>query len=201
MMEKLLVPHRATGEMLLQKRPELQRIALLGLRRRTVRQRSFKLRQLVAGQLAVDPRGPFFFKRFHRGPSGGFAVFSGRRKVVTSPCRWNIRALPRSRGIACPRFPSSKSRHDVPAKVAEWRRRSAPGFPAVPSADTGARPPSAPSAKPDRFPSIAPRHRTRCRFLSPAFSGANRWLHWSRSGKSRCKKKTGRGSARSISTL
>src|SRR5438105_6396717 len=174
MMEKFLVPHRATGEMLLQKRPELQRIALLGLGRRAVRQRSFKLRQLVAGQLAVDPRGPFFFKRFHRGPSGGFAVFSGRRKVATSPCRWNIRALPRSRGIACPRFPSSKSRHDVLAKVAGWRRRSAPGFPAVPSADTGGRPPLAPSAKPDRFPSIALRLGSLCRFLGLVFFGSNR---------------------------
>src|SRR3954469_7535746 len=107
-MKKFLVPHCVTGEVLLQKRPELLRLTLLGLGRSTIGQRRFKLRQVVAGQLAVDPRGPFFFKRFHRGPSGGSGVFSGHRKVATSPYRSNNRALPRSRGTACPQFPSSK---------------------------------------------------------------------------------------------
>src|SRR5881275_61310 len=122
MTEKFLVPHRPTREMLLQKRPELLRVALLGFRRGQVRQRRFEFREIVASQLAVDPRRPFFFKRFHRGPSGGFAVFSGRKKVVTSRFRWNTRAPRRSRGIACPRFPSSKSPRDVPAKAARSRR-------------------------------------------------------------------------------
>src|SRR2546423_6415133 len=163
MTEKFLVPHRSTREMLLQKCPELLRIALLGYRRRLVRQRRFKLDQLAAGELAVEPRGPFFFKRFHRGPSGGFGVFSGRRKVATSPCRWNIRALPRFRGIACPRFPSSKSPRDVRAKAARSPRRSAPEFPGVPFVCRGAGPLLAPSAKPDRFPSTGWRRRTRRR--------------------------------------
>src|SRR5438045_3796672 len=118
MMEKFLVSHGPTGEMLLQEDAEFMGIRLLGFRGRQVRQRRFELGQFMAGELAVDPRGPFFFKRFHRGPSGGFAAFFGRRKVVTSRCRWNTRAPRQSRGIACPRFPSSKSPRDVPGKAA-----------------------------------------------------------------------------------
>src|SRR5213595_3580725 len=124
MTKKFLIPHRPTRKMLLQKRTERLLFALLGFGRGQIRQRRFEFREIVASQLAVDPRRPFFFKRFHRGPSGGFAVFCGRKKVVTSPCRWNTRALPRSRGIACPRFPSSKSPRDVPARAARWPRRS-----------------------------------------------------------------------------
>src|SRR3954468_1954174 len=107
-MEKLLVAHRRTRQVLLQERSELLRLTLLRFGRGAIRQRCFKFRQVIAGELAVDPRGPFFFKRFHRGPSGGSGVFSGHRKVATSPYQWNNRALPRSRGTACPQFPSSK---------------------------------------------------------------------------------------------
>src|SRR5881394_2349139 len=144
MTEKFLISHRPTREMLLQKSTELLLFALLGFGRGQVRQRRFKFREIVASQLAVDPRGPFFFKRFHRGPSGGFAAFFGRRKVVTSRCRWNTRAPRQSRGIACPRFPSSKSPRDVPAKAARSPRLFAPGFPDVPSAGGEARPLSGP---------------------------------------------------------
>src|SRR3954468_17059077 len=99
MMEKFLIPHRPTRKVLLQKRTELLRLALLGFSRRQIRQRRFKLPQIVVSHLSVDPCSPFFFKRFHRGPSGSFGVFSGHKKVATSPCRWNTRALRRSRGI------------------------------------------------------------------------------------------------------
>src|SRR5436190_20034145 len=172
MMKKFLVPHRPTREVLLQKRAKLPRLALLGFSRRQVRQRRFKLSEIVTSQLAVDPRGPFFFKRFHRGPSGGFGVFYGRKKVAPSPSRWNTRALRRSRGIACPRFPSSKSPRDARAKAARSRRRSAPGFPGVPSVYAAARPLSAPSAQLARFPSTGSRRRTPRRSLSLVFSAA-----------------------------
>src|ERR1041385_9267969 len=131
MTKEFLIPPCPTRKMLFQERAELLRVALLGFGRGQIRQRRFKFRQIVASQLAVDPRRPFFFKRLHRGPSGGSAVFCGRKKVATLRCRWNTRALPRSRGIACPRFPSSKLPRDVPVKVVRWRRRSAPGFPGV----------------------------------------------------------------------
>src|SRR3954449_12492834 len=129
MMEKFLVSHGPTGEMLLQEDAEFMGIRLLGFGGGQVRQRRFELGQFMAGEFAVDPRSPFFFKRFHRGPSGGFAVFFERRKGATSPCRWNNRALPRSRGIACLRFPSSKLLRDVPATAAGSPHRFGPGFP------------------------------------------------------------------------
>src|SRR6476660_2411894 len=175
MIEKIFVPHRGAGEIFLQKLSELLSVELLRFGSRAIRQRRFKFRKVVPGQFAVDPRRPFFFKRFHRGPSGGFAVSSGHKKVATLPCRWNTRAPRRSRGIACPRFPSSKSPRDVPAKAARSRHRSAPEFPGVPSACAEPHPPSALSARPDRFPSTEPRRRTRSRFLSPVFSATNRW--------------------------
>src|SRR6266576_1763622 len=100
MTEKFLISHRPIREMLLQKRPERLRFALLGFGRGQVRQRRLKFREIVASQLAVDPRRPFFFKRFHRGPSGGFAVFFWRRKAGTSPCRSSSPVLPQFRGIA-----------------------------------------------------------------------------------------------------
>src|SRR2546430_14018849 len=165
MTEEFLVPHRPTREMLLQKCPELLRIALLGFRRRLVRQRRFKLDQLAAGELAVEPRGPFFFKRFHRGPSGGFGVFSGRRKVATSPCRWNNRALPRSRGIACLRFPSSKLPPDVPPTAARLPDQSALAPRAAPFAGAAMARLAEQFSRKDRFLAAEHCHRIPSRFL------------------------------------
>src|SRR5205814_9017249 len=85
-MKKFFISHGSTREVLLQKRSKFPGIAFLRFRRRLIRQRSFELSQLGASEFAVDPRGPFFFKRFHRGPSGGSAIFSGRTKVATSRC-------------------------------------------------------------------------------------------------------------------
>ena len=83
MMEEFRVAHGAVLELFLQKRSELMRVTFFRFRRRLVRKRSFKRGEFGASQLVVEPRGPLFFKRFHRDPSIGSAVFSARRKVST----------------------------------------------------------------------------------------------------------------------
>src|SRR5439155_24010859 len=65
-----------------------------------------------------------FLKRFHKHPSIDSAVFCAHKIVATSPCRWNNRALPRSRDMACLRFRSSKLRRGVLPKVAQSPDRS-----------------------------------------------------------------------------
>src|SRR5205085_3409904 len=92
-----------------------------------------------------------FLKRFHKHPSIGSAVFSAHKIVATSPCRWNNRALPRFRDIACRRFPSSKLPPDVPATVARLLDLSLSVLHAVPFAGAATARLAAPFSRLDRF--------------------------------------------------
>src|SRR4029077_16932676 len=57
--EEFLIAQDLGSEFLLQERTDLLRVVSLGLGRRQIRQRRFKLNQLPAAQLAIEPGSPF----------------------------------------------------------------------------------------------------------------------------------------------
>src|SRR3981081_864376 len=122
MAEEISVAER--HRLLAQERTDLFGSLLFRFSRSPIRERGQELLEFTALELVVDPGRPLFLKRFHKHPSIGSAVFCAHKIVATLPCRWNNRALPRSRDIACLRFPSSKLRRGVPAKVAQSPDRS-----------------------------------------------------------------------------
>src|SRR2546430_13004539 len=133
--------------------------------RSPIQEGSNDLLEFAARLLVVDPGRSLFLKRFHKHPSIGSAVFCAHKIVATSPCRWNNRALPRSRDIACLRFPSSKSRRGVPAKVAQSPDRSLPALRPFPFAGGAAARLAERFSRPDRFRVIEHCHQILSRLL------------------------------------
>src|SRR6266571_5732208 len=121
MTEEFLVTHCLSGELFLQKGAELLCVTFFGLSRRQIRQLCFEFNQFFAAQLSIEPGCPFFFKRFHKRPSGNSATSCGHKTGATSPCRWNSQGFRRSRGTAFLRFLSSKSLRGVQGRAARWR--------------------------------------------------------------------------------
>src|SRR5947199_4483005 len=89
MTEEFLVAQRLSRELFLQERAQLERIASFSFSYRQIRQGGFELSQFFAAQLSIEPGSPFFFKRFHKRPSGNSAISYGHKTAATSPCRWN----------------------------------------------------------------------------------------------------------------
>src|SRR3954447_4043899 len=139
---------------------KLFRAMLLRFSRSSIGERGKKVLELATSQLVVDPSCPIFLKRFHKHPSTGSAISCAHKIAGTSPSRSNIRALPRSRDIACLQSPSSKSPLDVPAKVARSPDRSGNGLPAVPIAGVVTAQLAAPFSKPDRSRAAGHCHQT-----------------------------------------
>src|SRR6266513_4272673 len=144
MTKEFLVAQRLNGELFLQKRAESKCIAFFGLGRRQIRQRRLERDQFFAAQLSIEPGSPFFFKRFHKRPSGNSAISYGHKTVATSPCRWSNPGFRRSRDTAFLRFLSLKLLRDVRERVGKWHGRSWRGFPFSPCAGRGVDPLSAP---------------------------------------------------------
>src|SRR4030095_6735439 len=124
MAEELLVAQCLNSEFLFQKTAQLFRVALFGAGRFQIGQGSFEGFQFRAAQLIIEPGRPFFFKRFHKRPSGNSVTSCGHKTVATSPCRWNSPASQRSRDTAFLRFLSSKLLRDATAKVEQSLCRS-----------------------------------------------------------------------------
>src|SRR6202022_3822135 len=138
MTKEFLVARRLSCELFLQKRAELERIAFFGLGRRQIGQRRLEFSQFFAAQLSIEPSCPFFFKRFHKRPSGNSVTFCGHKTVVTSPCRWRNPGFRRSRDTAFLRFLSLKLLRGVRGRVGKWRGRSWRESRVVPCAGGGA---------------------------------------------------------------
>src|SRR6266513_3837989 len=138
MTKEFLVAQRLNGELFLQKRAESKCIAFFGLGRRQIRQRRLERDQFFAAQLSIEPGSPFFFKRFHKRPSGNSAISSGHKTGATSPYRWSNPGFRRFRDTAFLRFLSLKLLPGVRERVGRWHGRSGPGFPAAPGAGAGA---------------------------------------------------------------
>src|ERR1700730_1555774 len=145
MTKEVLVAQRLSCEVFLQEGAKPKRIALFGLGRRQIGERPLEFSQFFAAQLSIEPGCPFFFKRFHKLPSGCFLISCGNKTVATSPCRWSNPGFRRFRDTAFLRFLSSKLLRGVRARVGRWRGRSGRGFLAAPCAGVEAGPLSAPS--------------------------------------------------------
>src|SRR5438477_2293753 len=148
-----------------QKGTELFCTLLFSSGRSSIGKRGKELLEFATCQLVVDPGRPLFLKRFHKHPSIGSAVFCAHKIVATSPCRWNNRALPRSRDIACLRSPSSKLRRGVPAKVAQSPDRSLLALHPFPFAGGAAARTAERFSRPDRFRVIEHCHQILSRLL------------------------------------
>src|SRR2546430_7345296 len=133
--------------------------------RSPIQEGSNDLLEFAARLLVVNPGCPLFLKRFHKHPSIGSAVFCAHKTVATSPCRWNNRALPRSRGIACLRFPSSKLPPDVPPTAARLPDQSALAPRAAPFAGAAMARLAEQFSRKDRFLAAEHCHRIPSRFL------------------------------------
>src|ERR1700737_4258368 len=151
MTEEFLVAQRLSCELFLQKRAHLERIAFFGLGRRQIGQRRLEFSQFFAAQLSIEPGSPFFFKRFHKRPSGNSVTFCGHKTVATSPCRWSNPGFRRFRDTAFLRFLSLKLLRGVRVRVGKWRGRSWRESRVVPCAGGGAGRLLARSSKRDRF--------------------------------------------------
>src|SRR6266436_3772509 len=121
MTKEFLVAQCLSCELFLQKRAQPEPIAFFGFGRFQIRQRSLEFSYFFAAQLSIEPGSPFFFKRFHKLPSGNSATSYGHKTGATSPCRWNSQGFGRSRDTAFLRFLSSKLLRGAQGRAARWR--------------------------------------------------------------------------------